>query len=265
VSTEFWQFFAPFALAFLVAGAVVGAFLTIRGTASGGYVGAESSAMWVKPVVILGAAAGLWGDIGSNVDLWLVFALAFVGGLACGLTAVPPLLFGRDLVLGIISLLAAAVILFLRLSSGSDMLVVYLLYLAAFAAGIAFGGVKRLLQPVTGIAILAGLEMIDFLLSPFGPTQFPGAQVPVMVVGVIAALGLGALIRVSPDFVVLLGGLSVTLLGVVLQVFLWFETSNNLGSGIVPDWTVGVAWLGIALGYGLIRAPFAMIKVKRLF
>lgn len=69
------------------------------------------------------------------------------------------------------------------------------------------------------------------------------------------AAGLGALIRASPHLIVLIGGLSVTLWRSCSKLFPWFESSNNLGSGMVPDWTVGVAWLGIALRFRLIRTP----------
>lgn len=268
MSPEFWSFFAPFALIFLIAGTVIAAFLSMRREKSGRFSGPESRAMWVKPLLLVGAAAGFWGDVIADLNLVLAFAIAFVIGLGCGLTAVPPMLFWRDLVLGSLSAVFFVGILVSRLGGGGEIATIYLLYLAALGVGLLLGGLKtlvaRVLQPINAIAALGGIEMIDYLLSPFGITNFPGIDAPTLIIGAVAALVLGVLIRIRPTFVVILGGLSITLLAVVLQVFLWFEMQNFPGSGIAPDWTAAVAWLGIAIGYPLTRTPFVMSRARSL-
>lgn len=220
--------------------------------------------MWVKPVVVVAGVAGIWGDVEDQPSLWLVVAVAFVIGLVCGLTAIPPLLFIRDLVLGVISVVVALAVVILRIANGAEMAFLYLLLLGSLAAGMALGGVKQLLQPITYIGLLGAIEMLDYLLSPFGPSHF-SLSIPMAVVGVVAALVLGVLIRFSPELVVMLGALSVAVLAVVLQVFLWLEWSNFPASGVRPDWTAAVAWVSLLVGYALLRAPFAMSGVKRLF
>lgn len=264
MSEQFWQFFSIFTLCFLVTGTVIAVFASLGKSGSGRYSSPEATTMWVKPVVVAAGAANVWGEMIDQPSLWLISAVAFVIGLMCGLTAIPPLLFGRDLVLGIISVVVTATIVFLRLTSGTEMALVYLLLLGALAAGIAFGGFKRVLEPITYIALLGALEMLDYLLSPFGPSHF-STGIPVVVVGVAGALILGVLIRFSPELVVMLGGLSIAVLAVVLQVFLWFEWSNFPESGVQPDWTAAVAWVSLLIGYSLLRVPFAMSNVKRLF
>lgn len=203
--------------------------------------------------MVYAGVAGLWGDT-LNVNGALVFGVAFVVGLSCGLTAHPPLLAVRDWILNAIAVVAVALLVVVRLFSGGATAITYLVLVGALAIGLALGGFRRLTVPATGIALLGGVELLDFFYSPFGAAHFiPDSQV--LVLGVVAAAAVGFVIRLNAAFVIILAGLSIALLTVFLQFFLWLEQQN--GGAASPDWTGALAWLGVALGYGLMRPAFA--------
>lgn len=266
LSAEFWGFYSYFSLGFLIASVVIGVLFLVLGGRSGAsvYISPESRLMWVKPLVVFAGFTALWGDIQSETSLWIIFVVTFIAGLVSGLTSIPPMVAIRDWILSAISILIAGGVFFMRISSDPEMRVVYLLLMISILVGLVIGGITSLPDPVTGIAILGAMEIVDFLLSPFGPSNFSGIESSLWTVGVVGAVIIGVLVRIESEFVILLAGSTIAVLGVFLQVFLWFEASNYPAKSIVPEWNVAVAWLGIGLGYAILRSPYSMSGVTRL-
>ncbi|WP_137242533.1 hypothetical protein [Plantibacter flavus] len=262
MSHEFWLFYQNFVLGFVVVGVVIGALAGMK-SAPGLASGTESAYLWVKPVVVGAAWAGIAGDAFRELPAIGVFTGTFIVGLVCGLTTMTPLLQVRDFVLGVLSGIAVVVLIILRLTAGSEIAVVYILYALATGVGLLLGGRWKSGVPVRMVAIVGGLELVDFLLSPFGPAAFPSISISMVTTGLLGAVTFGLLIRLRPEFVIHLAGLSIGVLGVVLQVFLAFEAANTREALIEPDWSVFWGVAGVLIGYGLTRAGFLAVRPPR--
>lgn len=264
LSGYFWEYFGLFAMVFTIAVVVIGvAALAFRGEARRA-TDPESAFMWLKPVLVLSSAIAFIDEIGLNSPSSVVFGVSFVVGLCCGLTTVEPMLSVRDSLLAAMSAILVVWTFFERLSPGSDYRLVYQLLLAAMGAGLLLGGLRKVPSPLSAMAALGALEVVDFLLSPFGPSAFPGLSFSVATVGIVGALIMGILIRLRSEFVIYLAGTSIALLSVILPIFLWLEFKNYPGIISPPDWTIFFGWLGVAVGYPLTRFPLSTSGVKDL-
>ncbi|MCM6762668.1 hypothetical protein NB037_09600 [Rathayibacter sp. ZW T2_19] len=240
-----------------IAGVIIGVVVMVSGR--DGYSEPESTWLWIKPVLVAIAALGLWSDVASDLPGAVVFTFALVIGLICGLTVVPPLLDGRDWILSGCSYVVSVLLIVQRLSSGWEVAAIYLTYVAALAAGVAFAGLFRLVSPLGGIAFLSGVMLLDFIASPFGYSMMAVPQVPVLAAGVLAAIFLGVAFRVAPVLMVVLSGIAVQIIALWLQVLIFFASESDASFPYAPDWAGGLAFLGCALGYAVLSLPARML------
>jgi hypothetical protein len=241
----------------VIAGVVIGIFILVSG--KDGYSEPESTWLWIKPALVAIAAMGLWSDVASDLPGVVVFTIALAIGLICGLTIVPPLLAGRDWILSGISYLLSILLLIQRMTSGWDVAVIYLVYVAALAAGVAFAGISRLVSPLSGIAFLSGLTLLDFIASPFGYTMLAIPQAPVLMLCVLSAIFLGVAFRVMPVLMVILSGVAVQIIALWLQVLIFFAGESFPSFPYAPDWSGALAFLGCSLGYAIFSFPARML------
>ncbi|SMH49986.1 hypothetical protein SAMN06295885_3466 [Rathayibacter oskolensis] len=239
----------------IVAAVVVGSFRLI--SRNGRYRDPEALTLSSKPVLVLAGAVGLLDATAAAGTA--VFWLGVAFGMLCGALTFGMFLPIRDAALSVVAIAITVGVLVTRFASGWEVAVVLLLHLAALAAGLALSTLRIRLPRVDGTALLGGVALLDFLLSPFGlPLDSAPMSPGTVVVGTVCAAALGLLIGLAPQLTVFLATLAVAVLAVALPLFL--QTSSAVGPPLVvhPEWGQAVGMAGVALGHLVGRAPFAV-------
>ncbi|KQQ06283.1 MULTISPECIES: hypothetical protein [unclassified Rathayibacter] len=241
----------------IVTAAVVGSFRLI--SRRGRYRDPESLALASKPVLVLAGALGLLDAAVPATTGAAVFWLGAAFGMLCGALTFGMFLPIRDAALSFVAFVVTAGILVTRFGGGWEVSVALLLHLGALAAGLALSTFRLRLPRVDGAALLGGVALLDFLLSPFGlPLGSAPMSPEAVVVGTACAGALGLLIGLAPKLTVFLATLAVAVLAVALPLFL--QTSSALGQPLLvqPEWGQAIGMAGVALGHLVGRAPFAI-------
>lgn len=259
-SEEFLLFLRYGLISCLVAGVVLAVIAAM--TSGSGWRPFEDSWDGQKPVLLALSAVSLPASIAYVPTGWNLFAATFVLGLACGLTSSAPFLKVRDTFLSVAGLVVSG-LLIARIIGRSDLSTrVFVIFVALSLIGFVLSGAGMLSRTSIGLSVLGGIDVLLFLQSPFGVEYVaPGASE--VSVGAAAALVMGAMTGLRPAFTISLGVASVTALGLVLQLFLWFERENFPSSPLGPDWKFAIALLGVGVGYGLMGLPVAMAQQLR--
>lgn len=222
----------------------------------------ESTFLWMKPVVVAVSIASLYADTFGAINSALLFGLTFALGLACGGTSWTEMRVGRDYALSLVAFAISVLLIVQRVAPAGAYAVIYLVLLAALAMGAAIGGVSRFTQPIGGMALLGGVLMLDFLVSPFGYSMFGFDGPSQLFVGVAGAAMLGFMFRLKPLLTLYLGSATIQVTGVALPALIYFaHRSERETFPFLADWTGAIALAGCATGYALGRLPFVLTRV----
>ncbi|PPI01184.1 hypothetical protein C5C95_03340 [Rathayibacter sp. AY1B7] len=220
----------------------------------GRYADPESITLASGPVLVFAAAMGLVGDTVASATGATIFGLAFGFGALCGVLSFGMFLPIRKVGLSFVATGVTIGIVVARLAMGWDTAIVLLVYLASLAVGLAVSFLLPSKRRPGVVALLGGVAMLDFALSPFGISAFVAATTPLSImVGCASALIIGILVGTVPDIVVSLGGLAISILAVLFPLITSLDSSSLL---IQPDWSQAVGAAGTLFGFALARAPF---------
>lgn len=256
-SQEFIHFLRYGLLGCLVAGVVLAVFVAM--SSGSGLRLFEDSWDGQKPILLALSVVALPASVVWMPTGWNLFALTFALGLFCALTSAPPFLRFRDMGLSVAGLILSVVLL-AEVVMGNDLRSeTFILFAALATIGFVLSGAGMLSRTSVGLAILGGVDVLLYIQSPFG-VYYVMPSASESLVGLIAAIIMGAMAGLRPAFTISLGVASVTAIGVMLQIFLWFEKENYASSPLDPDWKFVIALVGVAVGYIIMGLPMAMAQ-----
>lgn len=180
---------------------------------------------------------------------WALFVLMLVFGLVAGLLGFVNMWL-RDWVLSLAAVVLAASLVVQRWQQGWQALLALLVL--GLVAGIAFS----LLRAVSvnherlGMGVLGAIEIIDFLVSPFGLSFIEYVSDWSDVLSISAAFLLGVGVVRYPRLVIGLGVLGVAVGGLLFALLLWLgrQVKEPLPA---PDWSGWITFTGCLIGMAL--------------
>lgn len=202
-------------------------------------------------LVALGVSTAGWPFEWVTESLGTTFAYGFVYGLATGLLGFTFLRVPRDIVLSAISVILLIPLLRERFAEGLE--VAFLLGLLMLAVGFVISLMRFSMRhaPTLGLSALGLIEVIDFLVSPFGLSYWEYTSAYSGPVTIIAAVLIGLSAAINPRLAIGLGVLAVVGGQVLWNLFIWFANENGELRNQSPDWTSGAMLLACCLGFVL--------------
>lgn len=260
-SDEFLLFFRYSLLALIVIFVV---FATVAAMSAGsGWRNIEEAWDPLKPLLVAAAFVSLPDSVGNSLSGSELFGLSFVFGLFCGVSAISFFLTIRDVVLSVAAVVLTVLTLSQIVFAQGVRRDVFYMFIALAVVGFVLTGAGMLSRGSIGVAVLGGVEVLIFLLSPFG-IDYVVPSAPQVTIGAVAALLLGVGASLRPVFTIALGVGATAMLGIAFQVFLAFERSNFPNSPLAPNWSYALAFGGTALGYVVLRLPYMIGRSTRV-
>ncbi|WP_299449014.1 hypothetical protein [uncultured Serinicoccus sp.] len=246
-SQNFVHFFAVLLLILLVLLVIWVAQEIVSGSTDSSYAGVVS-----QPLVVAVSFASNPDIFGLHgIGGWNLFGATFVLGLASGLLSFPATLKFRDAMLSIVSAYMLYGLFSNRMQQGIE--AAYVFVFVALCVALVYNLVRLSVRRVVrlGTAALATVEVIDFLVSPFGLSYWEYVSAHAGVLTTIAACCLGVGLVLRPTLVVGVGVFAVVAGNLFFNLLLWFANENGEMMGYPPDFTGWIALIGCLLGLGI--------------
>lgn len=215
-------------------------------------------------LVLSGALSVGWLDH-LPMKGWYPFWLALVVGFVGSIFSLRVLRGIREIILSIVAVPIAILEVKTFIESEAEIAqvpgliigVMFTMTLIMFGFGAFLNFLRIFALPKLGQSALGAIDIIIFLMTPFGLSMladFPvELQIVVMVIAAVAGFGAA----VAPQLIISLAVLAIVVAEVSMKVLMWLDSE-----GVARlDWTTALMMLGISLGFAL---PHALTRSRSI-